>query len=70
MTGQEGYEKLRPMSYTNAQVFLICFSIVYPPSLENVRLKWVPELRKHCPTVPFILVGAKTDLRDKRVSDG
>lgn len=37
--GQEDYDRLRPLSYAMAQVFLICFSVVSPPSYENVRSK-------------------------------
>ena len=37
--GQEDYDKLRPMSYDNTDVFLLCFSIVEPDSLDNVREK-------------------------------
>jgi GTPase SAR1 family protein len=28
-----------------------------------VKTKWVPEIRHHCPEVPFLLVGTKMDLR-------
>ena len=45
-------------------VFLICFSIVEPASLENVTAKWYPEIQHHCPNVPIILVGTKSDLRE------
>jgi Ras-related C3 botulinum toxin substrate 1 len=26
---------------------------------------WVPEVKEHCPTTPYILVGMKSDLRDQ-----
>ena len=35
-----------------------------PASFENVRGKWFPEVKHHCPSTPVILVGTKTDLRD------
>jgi small GTP-binding protein len=37
--GQEDYDRLRPLSYPQTDVFLICFSLVNPPSFENVRTK-------------------------------
>jgi small GTP-binding protein len=37
--GQEDYDRLRPLSYPQTGVFLICFSLVSPPSFENVRTK-------------------------------
>lgn len=32
-------------------------------SFENVRYKWLPELRKKSPGVPRILLGLKSDLK-------
>jgi len=61
--GQEEYDRLRPLSYANANVFLLCFSIISPVSFENVSAKWYPELMHFCPEVPFILVGTKCDMR-------
>ncbi|KAF6779887.1 hypothetical protein AHF37_00764, partial [Paragonimus kellicotti] len=29
-------------------------------------LQWVPEITRHCPKVPFLLVGTQTDLRDEK----
>lgn len=62
--GQEDYDRLRPLSYPQTDVFLICFSIISPASFENVRAKWYPEVSHHCPQTPIILVGTKLDLRD------
>jgi len=64
--GREDYDRLRPLSYPQTDVFLVAFSVVSPASFENVRAKWVPEVRHHCPNVPVLLVGTKVDLRDDR----
>jgi small GTP-binding protein len=61
--GQEDYDRLRPLSYPQTDVFLVCFSIISPASFENVRSKWYPEIQHHCPGTPMILVGTKSDMR-------
>lgn len=66
--GQEDYDRLRPLSYPQTDVFLVCFSVVSPASYENVREKWVPEIRHHCPSTPFLVVGTQVDLRDDPTS--
>jgi len=42
LTGQEDYDRLRPLSYPQTDVFLVCFSVVSPSSFENVKekVKW------------------------------
>eukprot|EP00005_Dracoamoeba_jomungandri_P005698 CAMPEP_0174250376 /NCGR_PEP_ID=MMETSP0439-20130205/567_1 /TAXON_ID=0 /ORGANISM="Stereomyxa ramosa, Strain Chinc5" /LENGTH=196 /DNA_ID=CAMNT_0015330423 /DNA_START=28 /DNA_END=618 /DNA_ORIENTATION=- len=62
--GQEDYDRLRPLSYPQTDIFLMCFSIVSPPSFENVKAKWNPEISHHCPGTPKLLVGTKVDLRE------
>ncbi|XP_041921071.1 ras homolog family member Ua [Alosa sapidissima] len=62
--GQDEFDKLRSFCYTNADVFLLCFSVVAPSSFQNVTEKWVPEIRRHCPRSPVILVGTQSDLRE------
>jgi len=62
--GQEGYDRLRPLSYPQTDVFLICFSITSPNSFTNIEQKWKPELNHHANGVPFLIVGTKSDLRE------
>jgi len=62
--GQEDYDRLRPLSYPQTDVFIIAFSIISPQSYENVKSKWYPEIQHHAPNVPIILVGTKSDLRN------
>jgi GTPase SAR1 family protein len=37
--GQEEYDLRRPLSYPQTDVFLVCFSVVNPPSFDNVLSK-------------------------------
>ncbi|XP_039061583.1 rac-like GTP-binding protein RAC13 [Hibiscus syriacus] len=67
--GQEDYNRLRPLSYRGADVFLLAFSLISKASYENIYKKWIPKLRHYAPNVPFVLVGTKLDLRgDKQYS--
>ncbi|KAK0137811.1 Rho-related GTP-binding protein RhoB [Merluccius polli] len=61
--GQEDYDRLRPLSYPDTDVILMCFSVDSPDSLQNIAEKWVPEVKHFCPNVPIILVANKKDLR-------
>ncbi|KAL0482279.1 Ras-related protein Rac [Acrasis kona] len=58
-------DTMRPLSYNDAKVFIIYFSLVDRDSFNHVELKWVKELEqnKHLGT-PYLLVGNKSDLRD------
>jgi len=66
--GQEDYDLLRPLSYPQTDVFLVCFSIVSPASFEKVKAKWYPEITHHCPNVPIIVVGTKSELREDKTT--
>ena len=65
--GPEDYDRLRPLSYPETDIFLLCFSIISPTSFANIRQKWILEVTHHrprmCPNAKFVLVGTKTDLR-------
>jgi small GTP-binding protein len=61
--GAEDYDRLRPLSYPQTDVFVLAYSVISRSSFENVSSKWVPEIRHHAPDTPIILAGLKTDLR-------
>ncbi|KYO28101.1 rho-related GTP-binding protein RhoD isoform X1 [Alligator mississippiensis] len=66
--GQEDYDRLRPLSYTEANIVLMCYDVTSPSSYDNILTKWYPEVNHFCKGVPIVLVGCKTDLRkDKAV---
>ncbi|XP_040272069.1 rho-related GTP-binding protein RhoF [Bufo bufo] len=61
--GQEDYDRLRPLSYQDVNLVLICFDVTSPTSFDNVLIKWYPEVHHFCRGVPIVLIGCKTDLR-------
>jgi len=64
--GQESYDRLRPLSYPQTDIFLLCFAVDNHVSYGNVRDTWIQEIRHHCPKTPVILVGTKIDLRQEQ----
>jgi cell division control protein 42 len=57
---------MRAFSYTNTDVFLVCFSVMSPTSFNNALKMWINEIRQSSSssrTAPFVLVGTKIDLR-------
>ena len=62
--GQEDYDRLRPLSYTDTHVVLIAFSVNRKDTLKNVSLKWITEVSHFCPDSPILLVGTKSDTRE------
>lgn len=62
--GQEDYDRLRPLSYPDSHVILICYAIDSPDSLENITEKWAAEVRHFCNDLPVLLIGCKKDLRE------
>ena len=61
-------DKVRTLSYSLADVVVITFSLVDQTSFENVKGKWIPEVRKNLKTVPIILVGNMLDMRDDQAT--
>eukprot|EP01112_Ceratiomyxa_fruticulosa_P020632 TRINITY_DN708_c0_g1_i1.p1 TRINITY_DN708_c0_g1~~TRINITY_DN708_c0_g1_i1.p1 ORF type:complete len:283 (-),score=86.97 TRINITY_DN708_c0_g1_i1:161-1009(-) len=66
--GQDDYAQIRTTCYNNCKydVFLLCFSTIHRDSFDNVKYKWLPELKQNSPGTQYILVGTKIDLRDEK----
>ncbi|KHC53594.1 GTP-binding protein RHO3 [Candida albicans P60002] len=62
--GQEEFDRLRSLSYSDTHCIMLCFSVDSPDSLENVQSKWVGEIADHCEGVKLVLVALKCDLRN------
>ena len=43
--GQEEFDRLRSLSYSDTHCIMLCFSVDSPDSLENVQSKWVGKLQ-------------------------
>jgi len=61
--GQDDYDRIRPISHKNADVFLICYAVDNPTSFSNIKARWVPELENFSKDVPRMLCATKIDLR-------
>ena len=62
--GQEEYDEIRKLAFTQVDVFLICFSIDNPASLQNLQSKWVKDVQEsESPHARVIICGCKNDLR-------
>ncbi|CCE63714.1 hypothetical protein TPHA_0F02330 [Tetrapisispora phaffii CBS 4417] len=77
--GQEEYDTLRPLSYPQTDIFLICFSVEDQAAFSNARSKWYNEvlgtinlknsaIYKVKNKYPILLVGTKSDLRENEAT--
>lgn len=62
--GQEEFDRLRSLSYSDTDTIMLCFSVDSRDSLANVQHKWVGEIADHCEGVKLVLVALKCDLRN------
>ena len=67
---EEEYDRIRPLSYPDTDVLLLCFSMACPASLQKIEDKWKPEVENWCPKVPIVLAGTKTDMRIIETKEG
>lgn len=62
--GNDTFRQIRPMSYQQADVVLLCYSVANPTSLASLRQKWIAEVREYLPRVPVLVVATQTDNRE------
>lgn len=48
ISGQEDYDRLRPLSYQNTHLVLICYDVMNPTSYDNVLIKVRPVSQPAC----------------------
>ena len=61
------HARMRPFTYPDIDIPIVCFSVTEPASFKRVEEYWVPEMKQYCrPNTPFILLGTKVDLRADR----
>ncbi|KAK3791334.1 hypothetical protein RRG08_012518 [Elysia crispata] len=57
------HDKDRRFAYRGADVIVMCFSLLVPNTLRNIRRIWHPEARRLSPNTPIVLCGTQADLR-------
>ncbi|MEE6462204.1 hypothetical protein FKM82_001521 [Ascaphus truei] len=63
-SGNDAFKGIRPISFQQADIVLICFSVANHNSFLNVRNKWIAEIRHHLPRTPVLVVATQTDQRE------
>lgn len=63
--GQDDYDTIRPLSYRDTSLVLVCYAIDNRKNMGNIEKKWLMELRTYCPTAKYFLVALKKDLRNE-----
>ena len=63
------YDRLRPLSYPDTDVFMICYAVNDMESFNHIKSLWLPEIEKHSAGVPWVAVGCKGDLRCPKMEE-
>ncbi|KAJ8385165.1 hypothetical protein AAFF_G00192160 [Aldrovandia affinis] len=62
--GSDSFRHIRPKSYQQADVVLLCYSVANPASFASVSRRWIGEVREHLPKAPVLVVATQTDHRE------
>jgi len=63
-SGSSEFDRVRPLTYEDVSLFLVCFDMSNPQSLNNITQKWLSEIKSHKNIVPVVMLGCKSDLMD------
>lgn len=67
VSGRDDYARLRQCAYHKMDAVIFCYSADNVTSLDRITETWLPELQKHAPKVPYILVGTKKDVKENYI---
>lgn len=62
---EEGYERLRPLAYSNANIIVITFSVISRSSFNNITEKWQGEVKHYTKDEAYVLAGLELDQYQK-----
>eukprot|EP01103_Thecamoeba_quadrilineata_P005075 TRINITY_DN14927_c0_g1_i1.p1 TRINITY_DN14927_c0_g1~~TRINITY_DN14927_c0_g1_i1.p1 ORF type:complete len:206 (-),score=39.12 TRINITY_DN14927_c0_g1_i1:131-748(-) len=67
-TGGRYYpNRITRLSYYETDVSLLCFAVDRRYSFDSLTTRWLPELKALPPTTQVLLVGLRSDMRDKKI---
>ena len=64
--GSEISDRMRPLCYAKANVILLCVDVMNPQTMQTAESFWMREINHFCSKVPVLVVGTKTDLKEKK----
>ncbi|KAL9652291.1 hypothetical protein ABK040_011950 [Willaertia magna] len=66
-TGSDMYDRLRPLSYPNTDLFILVFAVDDLGSFNDVKTKWIPEVKCYCENAKIVILGTKSDSANRQV---
>ena len=66
--GQRGYKNIQASAFQGAKGAVLVSDLTRPETLASLREYWLPHLRKVVGSIPFVIVGNKSDIIHDRES--
>jgi small GTP-binding protein len=66
VAGQKFFQRVRKHYYQQAHAAFIMYDVTNKQTFEDVEM-WHEDIRAELPSIPFVIIGNKIDLNDKRV---